>query len=158
MLDDSRPRRVLVVMTTKTRSISLGCALTYRTYKAGMVAIVSLRADTGPWPACLELCGLVPLNFEVPGYNHIQLAHLVQAYLLDVVRRSWDLGWPNSDDKPQEESQSSALPVEPVLLKLPLEPPKLSSTTFPWPEQFCVDLLSFLKALTWPKQPTSDIL
>lgn len=62
--------------------------------------LVSLRADTGPWPACLELCGLVPLNFEIPGYNHIQLAHLVQAYLLDVVRRSWDLGWPNSDDKP----------------------------------------------------------
>ena len=118
--------------------------------------LVSLRADTGPWPACLELCGLVPLNFEIPGYNHIQLAHLVQAYLLDVVRRSWDLGWPNSDDKPQEESQCSALPVEPVLLKLPLEPPKLSSTTFPWPEQFCVDLLSFLKTLTWPKQPTSD--
>ena len=43
----------------------------------------------------------------------------------------------------------------PFVLQLPEVPPKLSATTFPWPDAFCNDLLVFLKTLVWPKEPTN---
>ena len=47
--------------------------------------LFSLRSTCGPWPSCLELCGLVPTNLVVPGFTRTQVAALVQSYLLDVV-------------------------------------------------------------------------
>ena len=38
-------------------------------------------------------------------------------------------------------------PIVPFVLQLPEVPPKLSATTFPWPDAFCNDLLVFLKNL-----------
>ena len=116
--------------------------------------LFSLRNATGPWPACLELCGLVPANFEVPGFTRVQVAVLVQSYLLDVVRRSWEIGWPDGADRAAEIPDNVVQPVQPVVLQLPDVPPKLSATTSPWPETFCADLLTILKTLTWPKEPT----
>lgn len=119
-------------------------------------ALFTLRAGAGPWPKCLELCGLVPAEFRVPDHSRQQLAFLVQSYLLDVVRRSWELGWPDDTPdvpkvKPPEPSQADT-----VVLKLPIVVPKLSSTTFPWPPQFAQDLLDFLRTLSWSKTPTRD--
>ena len=117
--------------------------------------LFSLRSTCGPWPSCLELCGLVPTNLVVPGFTRTQVAALVQSYLLDVVRRSWELGWPKDEHSDSPVPDALHKPIVPFVLKLPESPPKLSATIFPWPDAFCNDLLVFLKTLVWPKDPTN---
>ena len=117
--------------------------------------LFSLRSTCGPWPSCLELCGLVPTNLVVPGFSRTQVAALVQSYLLDVVRRSWELGWPKDEHSDSLVPDAPHKPIVPFVLKLPESPPKLSATTFPWPDAFCNDLLVFLNTLVWPKDPTN---
>lgn len=118
--------------------------------------LMRLRQNFGPWPPCLELCGLVPADLEVPQHTRVQVAVLVQSYLLDVLRRSWkEDGWPPNKDVGSEPRPTQVSP-EFLVLKLPPEVPRLSTTTFPWPEAFARDLLEFLRTLQWPKGPTRD--
>ena len=127
--------------------------------KTKHAALFALRDSSPAWPLCLTLCGLLPSNFHTPQCSNIRVAVLVQSYLLDVLRRSWKDGWPI--DKPPAGKPSSSRPSpSPVLefvdLRLPTCLPQLSSTTFSWPLDFCRDLLTFLKALRWPKKPTAE--
>ena len=124
--------------------------------KAKHSLLMSVRETFGPWPPCLELCGLVPADLEVPQHTRLQVAVLVQSYLLDVLRRSWkEDGWPPEKDVAPQPRQTQAIP-EFLVLKLPRVVPRLSTTTFPWPEDFAHDLLAFLRTLQWPKSPTRD--
>ena len=117
--------------------------------------LFSIREALGPWPPCLELCGLVPADLNCHPHSGTQIACLVQSYLLDVVRRSWEAGWPQMADAAPKKKPVVDTPcqVETFSLSLPPSVPKLSQTTFPWPDAFADDLLSFLKTLTWPKHP-----
>ena len=115
--------------------------------------LFALRSACDPWPPCLELCGLVPASFVAPQHTNTQVAVLVQNYLLDVVRRSWEIGWP-TDDVSAPATGPSQPSVESLDLCLPDALPKLSPTTFPWPVEFCRDLLDYLRTLVWSKTPT----
>ena len=84
-------------------------------------------------------------------YTKTQVAVLVQAYLLDVVRRSWiEDGWPPKKDVATEPAQTQTV-LEFLLLKLPLALPSFSATTFPWSQAFAHDLLRYLRTLSWPE-------
>ena len=97
MLVVFRLLHVHVVMIIRTPITSFGLVPELRELQSKHNCLFSLRSTCGPWPSCLELCGLVPTNLVVPGFTRTPVAALVQSYLLDVVRRSWELGWPKDE-------------------------------------------------------------